>query len=78
MPLAGELMAGADDPRSKCVAVLDRSIATLPDGVQQVRARWDAGYFAAALAQACVERGVQFAIGAKRNTAVGRAARAAG
>jgi len=77
VPLAGELMGGAEDPRSNCVALLDRSIAALPEGVQQIRARWDAGYFAAALAQACVERGVQFAIGAKRNTAVVRAAAAA-
>jgi Transposase DDE domain group 1 len=77
VPLAGELMGGAADPRVNCVAVLDRAIAALPAGVQQIRARWDAGYFAAALAQACVERGVQFAIGAKRNTAVLRAAAAA-
>lgn len=77
VPLAGEAMPGAADPRRNCVALLDRSIAALPDGVQQVRARWDAGYFAAALAQACVERGVQFAIGAKRNSAVIRAAAAA-
>jgi hypothetical protein len=78
VPLAGELMAGAADPRSNCVAVLDRSIAALPAGVQTIRCRWDAGYFAAALARACVERGVAFAIGAKRNTAVIRAAQAAG
>ncbi|HVI34619.1 MAG TPA: transposase, partial [Gaiellales bacterium] len=77
VPLAGELMAGAADPRSNCVAVLERAIAALPDGVEQVRTRWDAGYFAAALARACLERGVQFAIGAKRNTAVLRAAAAA-
>jgi hypothetical protein len=77
VPLAGQLMPGAADPRSNCVQLLDRSIAALPAGVQQIRARWDAGYFAAALAQACVERGVQFAIGAKRNRAVVRAAAAA-
>jgi hypothetical protein len=78
VPLAGELMAGAADPRSNCVELLDRAIAALPDGVQQIRARWDAGYFASVLAAACVERGVQFAIGAKRNRAVLRAAAAAG
>lgn len=78
VPLAGELMGGAGDPRSNCVELLDRSIAALPAGVQTVRARWDAGYFAATLAGACVERGVQFAIGAKRNAAVVRAAQAAG
>lgn len=78
VPLAGELMAGAADPRSNCVQLLDRAIAALPVGVQQIRARWDAGYFAAALAAACVQRGIEFAIGAKRNTAVVRAAQAAG
>jgi hypothetical protein len=66
VPLAAELMAGAADPRSNCVQLLDRAIAALPAGVQQVRARWDAGYFAGALAHACMQRGVQFAIGAKR------------
>jgi hypothetical protein len=70
VPLAGELMAGAADPRSNCVQLLDRSIAALPTGVQQIRARWDAGYFAGQLAHACVERGVQFAIGAKRTSSV--------
>jgi hypothetical protein len=70
VPLAAELMAGAADPRSNCVQLLDRAIAALPDGVQQVRARWDAGYFAGALAHACVQRGVQFAIGAKRTAPV--------
>lgn len=77
VPLAAELMAGAADPRSNCVELLDRAIAALPEGVQQIRARWDAGYFAGALARACLERGVAFAIGAKRNPAVIRAAQAA-
>lgn len=70
VPLAAELMAGAADPRSNCVELLDRAIAALPDGVQTIRARWDAGYFAGALAHACVQRGVQFAIGAKRTAPV--------
>jgi hypothetical protein len=70
VPLAAELMAGAADARSNCVQLLDRAIAALPEGVQQVRARWDAGYFAGALAHACVQRGVQFAIGAKRTAPV--------
>ena len=66
VPLAAELMGGAEDPRANCVDLLDRSIAALPAGVEQVRCRWDAGYFAAGLATACLERGVEFAIGAKR------------
>jgi hypothetical protein len=70
VPLAAELMAGAADARSNCIELLDRAIAALPDGVQTIRARWDAGYFAGALAHACVQRGVQFAIGAKRTAPV--------
>lgn len=66
VPLAAELMGGADDPRANCVDLLDRAIAALPDGVGHVRCRWDAGYFAAELAKECLEREVEFAIGAKR------------
>lgn len=70
VPLAGELMGGTDDPRASCVAMLDRAIAALPAGVERVRCRWDAGYFAAELATACLGRGVEFAIGAKRTAPV--------
>jgi hypothetical protein len=70
VPLAAELMPGADDPRSNCVDLLDRSIAALPEGVQRIRCRWDAGYFAGALAHACVRREVEFAIGVKRTRPV--------
>lgn len=66
VPLAAELMGGADDPRANCVDILDRAIAALPGGVDEVRCRWDAGYFAAELAGACIARGVEFAIGARR------------
>lgn len=66
VPLAAELMGGVEDPRSNAVAVLDAAIAGLPDGVGTVKCRWDAGYFAADLAKACLARGVSFAIGAKR------------
>jgi len=75
VPLAAELMAGAADPRSNSVEILDRAIAALPTGVGHVKARWDAGYFARELAAACVERGVEFAIGAKRTEPVFAAAR---
>ncbi|MHB1289202.1 IS1380 family transposase [Georgenia sp.] len=74
VPLAAELMAGAGDPRSNSVEMLDRALAALPAGVGQVRARWDAGYFAKDLADACVARGVEFAIGAKRTAPVFAAA----
>src|SRR5664280_947220 len=52
VPLAAELMAGAADPRSNSVEILVRAIAALPAGVEHVKARWDAGYFARELAEA--------------------------
>jgi hypothetical protein len=54
---------------------LDRAIAQLPPGVAKIRCRWDSGYFAADLAKHCIDRGVEFAIGVKRNSAVVRASR---
>lgn len=74
VPLAAELMGGADDPRSGSVDMLDRAIAALPDGVEEIQARWDAGYFAGDLAHACVQRGVHFAIGVTRTAPVFAAA----
>jgi len=43
--------------------------------VARIRSRWDAGYFAANLAKHCIDRGVEFAIGVKRNPAMVRAGR---
>ena len=70
VPLAAEVMSGTGDPRSTCVDMLDRAMAALPEGVQAVRCRWDAGYFGKDLAVACIERGVEFAIGVKRTAPV--------
>lgn len=78
VPLAAVLMGGTDDPRSNVAGVLDAAIAALPEGAGPIRCRWDAGYFAADLAQACIERKVRFAIGAKRTRPLIAAAQAAG
>lgn len=43
VPLAAELMGGTEDPRSNAVRVLDAALAALPEDVQQVSCRWDAG-----------------------------------
>ncbi|MEO8814157.1 MAG: IS1380 family transposase [Mycobacterium sp.] len=75
--VAADLMAANEDPRPVASALLDRAVAGLPPGVGKVRCRWDAGYFAADLASHCIAKGIEFAIGVKRNTAVVRAARAA-
>ncbi len=76
VPVAAELTGGTDDARSSCVDLLDRALAGLPPGVGQVATRWDAGYFAADLATACLARDVRFAIGAKRSQPLFRAAAA--
>ena len=75
--VAADLMKADEDPRPVAAQLLDRAIAQLPPGVAKVRCRWDAGYFAADLAKHCISRGVEFAIGVKRNTAVVRASRTA-
>ena len=66
VPLAADLLGGKEDPRSSVVDLLDRAIAALPEGVEHLQCRWDAGYFAADLANGCIARDVRFAIGAKR------------
>lgn len=68
--LAADLMAGDADPRPHAVDLLDRALAQLPSSVENIRCRWDTRYFAVDFAQHCVEHGIEFAIGVKRNTAV--------
>jgi len=65
-PVAAELMGGVEDPRSNCVDLLERAVGNLPEGVGEIRTRYDAGYFADKLARACIRLNVRFAIGAKR------------
>ena len=65
--LAADLMKADEDPRPVAAQLLDRAINQLPPGVGKIRCRWDAGYFAADLAKHCIDRGVEFAIGVKRN-----------
>ena len=73
--LAAHSMRADGDPRPAAAGLLDRAIAALPPGVGKVQCRWDSGYFAGDLARHCLTRNVDFAIGVKRNTAVGRACR---
>jgi hypothetical protein len=74
VPVAADLLSGNDDPRASAVGLLRRGLAGLPEGVATVRVRMDAGYFAGEIARECLFQGVEFAIGAKRNPAVCRAA----
>ncbi len=77
---AADLLAGNDDVRPRAAAMLRRGLAGIPEQVRaaaakadRLRVRADAGYFTADLAQTSVEEGCDFAIAAKRNTAMWRA-----
>ncbi len=71
--LAADLGSGADDPRPQAPALIARAVANLPGGLGRPRVRADAGYFDAKVAHAALANGADFAIAAKRNSAVWRA-----
>lgn len=77
---AADLLAGNDDVRPRAADLLRRGLAGIPEtvlaqaaGHDRLRTRADAGYFTADLAWAAVAEGCDFAIAAKRNTAMWRA-----
>lgn len=77
---AADLLAGNDDVRPRAADMLRRGLAGIPEPVRiqaaahdRLRTRADAGYFTAELANAAVAEGCDFAIAAKRNTAMWRA-----
>lgn len=77
--LAGDLLPGDVDPRAGVTGLLDRALAVLAaaaPGHGRVRVRGDIGYFTKDLANAVVQAGGDFAIGANRNRATWRAAAA--
>lgn len=82
LTLAADLLAGNDDVRPVAADLLHRALAALPAPVragvrqdgQRPTVRADAGYFTADLAWAAVDAGCDYAIAAKRNTAMWRAA----
>jgi hypothetical protein len=82
LTLAADLLAGNDDVRPVAADLLGRALAALPAPVraglgsdgQRPTVRADAGYFTADLAAAAVDSGCDYAIAAKRNTAMWRAA----
>ena len=81
IPLAADLLAGDQDPRSSVVALLGRALAALPQAVRdgvaaaggKIALRADAGYFAGQLARAAAKENMAFAIGAKRITSMWKA-----
>ncbi|MEJ7774855.1 MAG: IS1380 family transposase [Nocardioidaceae bacterium] len=81
LSVAAELLAGNDDVRPRAAGMLRRGLAGIPESVRATlgdtgsvpRVRADAGYFTGELAHAALEEGCDFAIAAKRNTAMWRA-----
>jgi len=81
LTVAADLMAGNDDVRPRAAAMLRRALVGIPAPVLTglrvagavPRVRADAGYFTGDLAHAALEQGCDFAIAAKRNTAMWRA-----
>jgi hypothetical protein len=70
--LAACLGSGADDPRPQAPELIARAVAALPAGLDRPVVRADAGYFDGAVARAALAAGADYAIAAKRNTAVWR------
>jgi hypothetical protein len=73
--LAAELVAGNDDACPLAPGLVARALAALPKraGLGRPRVRADAGLFSGEVAHAAVAAGADFAIAAKRNSAVWRA-----
>ena len=72
--VAADLLAGNQDVRPRAGQLLGRALAAIPDTVSgRPRLRADAGYFTAELAHAADQYGCDYAIAAKRNTALWRA-----
>ena len=76
--LAADLGSGRDDPRPQAPDLIARAVAALPEGLGRPRVRADAGFFDRGVAEAALANGCDFAIAAKRNQAVWRAARTVG
>jgi hypothetical protein len=77
--VAADLMAGNDDVRPRAADLLDRALAALPGEVTgRPSLRADAGYFTAELAHAADDLSCDYAIAAKRNSAMWRALAAIG
>lgn len=72
--VAGTLGSGVDDPRPQAPALIATAVAALPEGLGRPRVRADSGFFDRAVAEAALSNGADFAIAAKRNTAVWRSA----
>lgn len=75
--LAADLLAANDDVRPRAGELLRRALAGLPEQVSgrvgaRPRVRADAGYFTAELAHAADAAGCDYAIAAKRNSALWR------
>jgi len=73
--LAADLGSGRDDPRPQAPALISRALRALPEGLTRPIVRADSGLFDRKVAEAALAQGCDFAIAARRSTAVWRAER---
>jgi hypothetical protein len=73
--LAADLGSGRSDPRPQAPSLIARALGALPAGLKRPIIRADSGLFDKKVAEAALAEGADFAIAAKRNRAVWRAAR---
>ncbi len=73
--LAADLGSGRTDPRSQAPDLVRRAVAALPGGLRRPIIRADSGFFDRGVANTAVAVGADYAIAAKRTTAVWRASR---
>ena len=73
--LAADLGSGRSDPRPQAPSLIARALGALPAGLKRPIIRADSGLFDKKVAEAALAKEADFAIAAKRNRAVWRAAR---
>jgi hypothetical protein len=76
--VAADLGSGTSDPRPQAPGLVKRAVDALPGGLARPIVRCDSGFFDKGVAEAALGNGCDFAIVAKRNPAVWRAAREIG
>ena len=75
MVLAAELGSGRSDPRPQAPSLIVRAVRSLPGGLGRPVVRADSGLFSKKVAEAALAQGCDFAIAARRTSAVWRAER---
>ncbi len=68
--LTGELGSGKDSPCPQAPSLIKKAVEALPSGLLRPIIRCDSGFFSKSVAKAAIENNADFAIAAKRNSAL--------